>query len=571
MSFKPSASGARTAQIEIKGNVSTKVVALKGTAVGPKKFTVSIATGGGGTVQPSSASVASGQTAEFNILPAKGYKLASVSGCGGTLKGSVFVTATVTANCRVSLKFVLDPPFAADAKLLRNLEPLYVDTCGSSGIGRSMQNVIAADFNKDGRKDLAISVWCSPVQSGVDYSGPTPSRVYVLTQDSSGNFIENTSALFGLKPVDLGGVAEYYVMSDFNRDGFPDIVYAVQREDGRRINSPPTNQYAFNVALMSRGDGRYEAEQWGSAAWHSQLVLVENRSGGLDVVETNFNGASQGWRWSGRWDAVPGLDWISGTGALFASASNRGNGSELAVTATNGSLMGVEARKPLGDRWTKTSEFGFPSSVIQKQCCGNPGPTPAAFLSIDGKDYIDASFGLFCEMRRNPDSAPEVLVDFNAQEIVGGYKGQVIVYGESELIGTDKLFSFSFDESGNLARKNLTIRNELSENVAPVRMSCNDFNSDGYQDILIYSTPTRRARKIVLYINDRAGSFDRVDESVMPAAPSGETLYSHIFEDLDGDGIRDLVYFPITTPIIGGEIRIRVHRGLRPVISADIK
>jgi len=570
VNFAPTIGGTRIASVEVTSNAGVKAVSLRGVGTEPKKYTVSVAAGAGGQSIPVSAMVGAGGVTSFKLVAAPGYKLAKASGCAGRLDADVFTTGAISAACKVTVVFAPDPPFAGEPKLLRDLEPLFAQTCGPDGVGRSLQHVIPVDFNKDGRNDLAINIWCSPVRSPMDYSGPTPSRVYIFTQNPKGEFIEDTARFFGSLPVNLGGVGEYYATGDYNRDGYTDIVYSIQREDGRRINSPPITQYAFNMALMSRGDGTYIAQQWGSLAWHSQLGLAANRFGEFDIIETSFSQPAQGWRWQGLWDTVPGYEWVSGTGALFLSAQGSGKGSEFAINAANGALMGVEARKLIGDSWVKTSEFGFPSSVVKKICCGNSGETPAAFTSIDGKDYIDSSFGLFCELKRTPSSSPEAIVDFNAQEIVGGYRGQTIVYGQTELIGADKLFSFSVDSSGSLRRNDLIVRNELTQFLEPNRMACQDFNRDGFQDIVIYATPQRRVRKPVVYLNDGRGEFDRVSEAVLPVAPSGANGYNYILEDVDSDGVRDLVYFPIFTNSPGQPIQIRIHRGLRPLAKSDV-
>lgn len=534
-----------------------------------KKYTVTASAGTGGSISPISTSVDHGSKASFTLTAASGYKISAASGCGGTLSGATFTTAAVTAACAVSATFVLDTPFSADAKLLSDLEPFFQQVCGDTGLGRSLQNVVVNDFDKDGRKDLLLNIWCSPVTSGTDFTGATPSRAIIFKQDSAGNFSERTSDYFGTKPVDLGGVGEYFVMEDFNNDGYKDVIYAVQREDGRRINSPPTTQYAFNVALMSKGSGLYEALPWGSAAWHSQLVLAPNASAQFDVVETSYSQGPQGWRWQGKWETTPGYDWVASTGAQFLTPTTAGKGSEFAVSALSGSLLGVEARKYSVDRWVKTGEFGYAASTIQKLCCGNTAPSGAAFVSIDGKDYVDPSFGMFCELKKTPDAKSEVITNFNANEIVGGYKNQLIVYGQTNLLGTDKLFSFSVDSAGKLQRTTLTIRNELTLDLEPNGISCQDLNSDGNQDILIYATPTKRARYPVIYANDGTGGFDRIKDAALPVAPSSPGFFNYVIEDIDGDGIRDLLYFPINGEK-GKPIQIRIHRGLRAINRSDV-
>ncbi len=68
-------------------------------------YTVAAAAGEGGTVSQTSATVEHGATTTFTLTPSAGYKIASATGCDGTLTGNQFTTTAVTANCAVSASF----------------------------------------------------------------------------------------------------------------------------------------------------------------------------------------------------------------------------------------------------------------------------------------------------------------------------------------------------------------------------------------------------------------------------------------------------------------------------------
>jgi len=92
------------------------------------EYVVSTSAGQGGLIDPASAKVTHGNTAQFTITPATGYHILSVSGCGGTLSespvtvkakkkkkkvaqaisGFAYTTGPVTESCTVAATFEID-------------------------------------------------------------------------------------------------------------------------------------------------------------------------------------------------------------------------------------------------------------------------------------------------------------------------------------------------------------------------------------------------------------------------------------------------------------------------------
>lgn len=89
------------------GSISVTVVTLEG-GTGETYFTVSTSAGTGGSISPSSQTVAEGNTTSFSVSASSGYSIGSVSGCGGSLSGSTFTTGAITGNCTVSATFNAD-------------------------------------------------------------------------------------------------------------------------------------------------------------------------------------------------------------------------------------------------------------------------------------------------------------------------------------------------------------------------------------------------------------------------------------------------------------------------------
>ncbi|MFC4307683.1 choice-of-anchor D domain-containing protein [Steroidobacter flavus] len=72
-----------------------------------QRFTVTANAGSNGSINPGTTQVISGQTAAFNIVPSSGYRIDSVSGCGGSLSGSTYTTGAITGACTINASFTL--------------------------------------------------------------------------------------------------------------------------------------------------------------------------------------------------------------------------------------------------------------------------------------------------------------------------------------------------------------------------------------------------------------------------------------------------------------------------------
>ena len=70
-----------------------------------KQYTVTASSGGHGSISPSSVTVNHGTTTAFTLTPETGYKISSVTGCGGTLSGNTYTTGSIASACAVSAAF----------------------------------------------------------------------------------------------------------------------------------------------------------------------------------------------------------------------------------------------------------------------------------------------------------------------------------------------------------------------------------------------------------------------------------------------------------------------------------
>jgi hypothetical protein len=115
--------------VSVPGSNST-VTAMSGLAT----YSVTLVAASGGSISPNAPQmvIANSSTA-FTIIPENGYQIASVSGCGGTLSGNAYTTASITADCTISASFSPVPaaqyfviPLSSQGGSLSPNSPLWI-------------------------------------------------------------------------------------------------------------------------------------------------------------------------------------------------------------------------------------------------------------------------------------------------------------------------------------------------------------------------------------------------------------------------------------------------------------
>ncbi|HEY5513298.1 MAG TPA: hypothetical protein VIK40_06620, partial [Geomonas sp.] len=73
--------------------------------------TVTPGTAANGRLTPATPQTVSDNGAtSFTVTPDTGYRIASVTGCGGLLNSATYTTGSITADCSISATFAADPP-----------------------------------------------------------------------------------------------------------------------------------------------------------------------------------------------------------------------------------------------------------------------------------------------------------------------------------------------------------------------------------------------------------------------------------------------------------------------------
>jgi hypothetical protein len=492
----------------------------------------------------------------------------ALAGCGGG--GTTDTSNSVTVKTTVENL----PLFSSTPIELPDLRPLYDSLCGN--LTNISREVVLVDLNNDGNKDIALQFFCgrnSVDQTGKPYDGPSPNKFVVFLQQKNGTFVDGTRTLFGVDYVDLGGLVTRSVVSDFNKDGYPDIVFSLSKEDGRLPNNDgATNINAQNMFITSNGRGGYNFIKQGQLAWNYGLITADNELGGTDVISSpiGYNYVQEVWRYISSWSLTGFYNWVNGSGTTFFKRKSSTQGSQIAVTGLPYPDSGLALYYKENGAWVKKDSLPNKTSMVFfGSWTGTVDYTP--MTTIDGKDYIPFSqLEGMCEIKLKKDDPDSILLDLvQGSEIKGGYHGQTIYENGDYLQGKSWLLAYNVT-NGKLTRNTTFKINNETQNLAASDLKCKDVDGDGYDDIIMtaYFGPP------LIYINDKTGTFNRIDSANIPNIGYYTHGESYIYEDINGDGVPDIVRFPVNNTQASnaeqGPLKFKIYTGNRPILSKDL-
>ena len=473
-----------------------------------------------------------------------------------------------STNQKVSL-------LSSEPLLLPDLRAIYSSLCGPGGDDLIVfHKPVVLDLNKDGRKDIVINLSCNQRVVGVTTLDPVRNRIVAFLQQSDGTFVNATKPLFGTDVVDIGGASVNAVAYDFNGDGYDDIVFAVNKEDGRLL--PDITNNVQNSYLLSDGKGQYTFGRFGTYQWGYDFHLMDNELGRKDVISTpiGYGTGPDAWRYLNGWNQLSSsYRWISTPFSVIFRERVVAEGSRIAITGIGQDLslgLSLYERSSSTD-WSHVSDLSFGTYTWIPWTGWNTSVSPIQLISVDGQDYVNPTLQLGCELKIRPTTESVAVMIF------GSYKLPTAVYNGAPLFEgvnmtyQSKLMGVSV-ANHSLARSNLSIKNEVTD-FSPYRMICEDVNGDGYDDIVVLQLDRSTKSYPLIYINDRQGGFSLVDQKYFPPAlPVGYGV-SSIYTDIDGDGISDLVYWTEGGVDANGKgpVQIQIYKGLRNITAADLK
>ncbi|MDA8933869.1 VCBS repeat-containing protein [Gammaproteobacteria bacterium] len=530
-------------------------------------YTITASAGDNGAISPTSVTVNEGQTASFNISPDNGYIVSSASGCNGTLTDNTFITGSITSSCSITVSFVkyISTVFDTTGYELPYPNDLLSGLCEESvPIFTSILSPV--DINLDSYNDLIVHYWCGPKEFGVYINTPVPDAVVAFKNNGDETFTIANSEVFGQEVLSFGAASRKVVEADFNGDGYLDILYALNKEDGRAQAGEAggaSNESPQNI-LLSNGDGTYALADLGFNEWVHAVDAAQLPSGNFDAVISGFRSPDvRGFRYEGQaFQSVTDYSSPGGPVNRFGASTLKflpeytiGSGSTLAISDSGdcGIQVNLSSFSKASGEWLFSDKTDFNCRTIQnayENYTGEVGDLP--LVTIDGQDYTGGGFGNdeSCALELSPGDRPVAVVKYSAQPITGNYE-EGVIYKQGELTVENKINIFEVSDSGLALKTGVIEGHDVS--TLFTFAACRDINNDGYDDLVLLQNAggggeaTNTRNKPIIYLNDKENHLVKMDLEGIPEIPVGDNNFDYLIHgflaDMNGDSIEDLVYY----------------------------
>ena len=466
-------------------------------------------------------------------------------GRNGSAAVSVFVDLS-----RASAFFTLVPNAFPDLSSYFNAIAYPVGTFSVAG----------ADVNRDGREDLVFHYSHSAFNPLPQAAfAPIQNRVITLLANSDGTFADRTQQLFGSMAIDVvGALSRNVAVADVNGDGYPDWIYALNREDGRSCTQSSgsggcVNWFTQSAGALSRGDGTYAIVPFGPTAYQHGVATARTATGAYDII-LDYNAYSV----AGN-SFVPTAPYPFAGFTFSPAATVAGGTTDLWFTEdgrqAKPSTLQLHTRSGAGS-WSQRGAFEFSSFRQIQWITWSADLGPAYVVNYRGRELVGGAFYNTCALRLTPGQPPVFLASFNTTYYPGGIANLTVVR-QGDMTPIALLMAFRADAT------QLTEIPIVSDPVGVFfSLTCADLNGDGYDDV--FSDAGIDGEKPLIFLNTRAGTLTKLLSARLPPPPRGWQARAWL-ADTDGDGIKDLIYYPGGCFAPSGCARFQLWKGRRPL------
>jgi hypothetical protein len=433
------------------------------------------------------------------------------------------------------------------------------------------------DINGDGLDDLVLHFQSSAASvTGNGASGQhlgniaPPDRLVILIKQANGTFVDKTD-VFVTGSVKLEGFAGVSRVIDINGDGKLDVVYAVNREDGRSQDIP-SDMFAQNAVLLSNSNGTYSVKKFGQNDWNGS-VAVGNINNTPFITGVGFiTNVSNSYVADSSNNLVVGNLKIPSISANAVEFSTAIDATYLVQTGEWPNIFGLDAYKITKDGWIQLK--GISSSYKEVGTAPwvnytNTTSSSVPIINVNGKYAVGPGGGTAidksCQLKMTPTSATINIFSASMMYLPRYVLGQTTTVSQADTVGGASLQAARIVNDA-IELVPLNIDKEQNYNVNVGGIACMDVNGDGYDDIVVYSYEV--GGKPFVYLNNKSNGFTYADSSKFPSAPTnwGNAARSYLHKFSKTGGV-DLLILPSNgINVVSGDTVFKYYKAIKPLI-----